>query len=90
MNITEYMESHGHEQLALWTDPRAGVRAFIAIHDTTLGPALGGVRIWPYATEEEAIIDVLRLSQAMTYKSAMAGAPFGRREGPHHGRLAHR
>ena len=77
MNITEYMESHGHEQLAVWTDPNAGIRAFIAIHDTTLGPALGGVRIWLHATEEEAVMDVLRLSRAMTYKSAMAGLPLG-------------
>ena len=77
MNITEYMERHGHEQLAIWTNPAAGLRAFIAIHDTTLGPALGGVRIWPHVTEEEAIMDVLRLSHAMTYKSALAGLPLG-------------
>ncbi len=77
MNISEYMEQHGHEQLAIWVDPAVGLRAFIAIHDTTLGPALGGVRIWPYKTEDEAILDVLRLSRAMTYKSAVAGLPLG-------------
>jgi len=77
MNITEYMGAHGHEQLSVWTDPSAGLRAFIAIHDTTLGPALGGVRIWPHPTEEAAIMDVLRLSRAMTYKSAAAGLPLG-------------
>ena len=77
MNITEYMERHGHEQLSIWTDPKAGLRAFIAIHDTSLGPALGGVRIWPYPNEEQAILDVLRLSRAMTYKSAVAGLPMG-------------
>ena len=71
------MEQHGHEQLAIWTDPAVGLRAFIAIHDTTLGPALGGVRIWPYKTEDGAILDVLRLSRAMTYKSAVAGLPLG-------------
>jgi leucine dehydrogenase len=77
MKTVEYMERHGHEQLTIWTDPTVGLRAFIAIHDTTLGPALGGVRIWPHATEEAAIMDVLRLSRAMTYKSAMAGLPLG-------------
>ena len=77
MRITEYMESHGHEQLSFWTDPSAGLRAFIAIHDTTLGPALGGVRIWPHETEEVAVLDVLRLSRAMTYKAAVAGLPLG-------------
>jgi leucine dehydrogenase len=77
MNITEYMERYGHEHLSIWTDPAVGLRAFIAIHDTTLGPALGGVRIWPHKTEDEAIMDVLRLSRAMTYKSAVAGLPLG-------------
>ena len=47
MRITEYMESHGHEQLSFWTDPSAGLRAFIAIHDTTLGPALGAFASGP-------------------------------------------
>ena len=77
MNITEHMERYGHEQLSIWTDPAVGLKAFIAIHDTTLGPALGGVRIWPHKTEEEAIMDALRLSRAMTYKSAVAGLPLG-------------
>ena len=77
MNITKYMEAHGHEQLSVYTDKAVGLRAFIAIHDTTLGPALGGVRIWPHKTEDEALIDVLRLSRGMTYKSAAAGLPLG-------------
>ncbi|MBI4340215.1 MAG: Glu/Leu/Phe/Val dehydrogenase [Chloroflexi bacterium] len=77
MNILSYMETHGHEQLAAWTDREAGLRAFIAVHDTTLGPALGGVRVWNHPTEEAALIDVLRLSRAMTYKSAAAGLHFG-------------
>jgi leucine dehydrogenase len=77
MEILGYMERYGHEQLALYTDPAVGLKAIIAIHDTTLGPACGGTRIWPYSTEEEAIKDVLRLAQAMTYKSAAADLPLG-------------
>ncbi|MBI4282420.1 MAG: Glu/Leu/Phe/Val dehydrogenase [Chloroflexi bacterium] len=77
MNITHYMETHGHEQLSVYTDPGVGLRAFIAIHDTTLGPALGGVRIWPHKTEDEALMDVLRLARGMTYKAAAAGLHVG-------------
>ena len=77
MSAIEYMETHGHEQLCMFVDKGVGLRAFIAIHDTTLGPALGGVRIWPYKTEDEAITDVLRLSRGMTYKSAAAGLNLG-------------
>ena len=77
MNVLDYMERYGHEQLSVYTDTGAGLRAFIAIHDTTLGPALGGVRVWPHPTEDEAVMDVLRLSRAMTYKSAAAGLHFG-------------
>ena len=71
------METHGHEQLCVFTDKSLGLRVFIAIHDTTLGPALGGVRIWPHKTEDEALMDVLRLSRGMTYKSAAAGLNLG-------------
>ena len=77
MNVTEYMEAEGHKQLCVFVDKEVGLRAFIAIHDTTLGPALGGVRIWPHKTEDEAILDVLRLSKGMTYKAAAAGLNFG-------------
>ena len=77
MDFIDYMQAHGHQQLAVWTDPDAGVKSFIAIHDTTLGPALGGTRIWPHPSDEAAIMDVLRLSRAMTYKSAAAGLPLG-------------
>ena len=77
MKILEYMEQRGFEQLCVYSDPEAGLRAFIAIHDTTLGPALGGCRVWPHKTEDEALLDVLRLARAMTYKSAAAGLPFG-------------
>ena len=77
MDVLGYMTEHGHEQLLVCSEPSVGLRAFIAIHDTTLGPAVGGVRIWPYETEEEAVMDVLRLSRAMTYKSAAAELPLG-------------
>lgn len=77
MEFIEFMEANGHEELAVWTDPSVGLKAFIAIHDRTLGPALGGTRIWPHPTDEAAIMDVLRLSKAMTYKSAGAGLPLG-------------
>lgn len=77
MNIAHYMETHGHEQLSMFIDKGAGLRAFIAVHDTTLGPALGGVRIWPHKTEDDALMDVLRLSRGMTYKSAAAGLNLG-------------
>ena len=77
MNVLEYMERYGHEQFSVYTDASVGLRAFIAIHDTTLGPALGGVRVWPHPTEDAAVMDVLRLSRAMTYKSAAAGLNFG-------------
>ena len=60
VKVLEHMESFGHKQLSVYTDTAAGLRAFIAIHDTTLGPALGGCRVWPYRTEEEAVTDVLR------------------------------
>ena len=66
-----------HEQVVFCCEPTVGLRAIIAIHDTTLGPALGGCRMWPYASEEEAVSDVLRLSRGMTYKSAISGLPLG-------------
>ena len=77
MDILKYMAGHGHEQLVVCSEPSVGLRGFIAIHDTTLGPAVGGVRIWPHESEGDAILDVLRLSQAMTYKSAAADLPLG-------------
>jgi leucine dehydrogenase len=77
MEFVDFMQANGHEELAVWSDPAAGLKAFIAIHDTTLGPALGGTRIWRHATDDAAIMDVLRLARAMTYKSAAAGLPLG-------------
>src|SRR5690242_1337351 len=67
----------GHEQVVFCQDRATGLRAIIAIHDTTLGPALGGTRIYPYASEADAVTDVLRLSQGMTAKSAAAGMDLG-------------
>ena len=64
----------GHEQVVMCYDKSSGYRGVIAIHDTTLGPALGGARFWQYASDEEAIIDALRLSRGMTYKNAVAGS----------------
>ncbi len=77
MKIFDYMEEYGYEELAFYTDEAAGLRALVCIHDTTLGPACGGTRMWPFATEEEAILDVLRLARAMTYKSSLAGLDYG-------------
>ena len=77
MHFVEYMQANGHQELAVWTDNDAGLKAYIAIHDTTLGPALGGTRIWPHATNDDAVMDVLRLAKAMTYKAAAAGLPLG-------------
>src|ERR671926_937806 len=67
----------GHEQLVLCSEPSAGYRGIIAIHSTTLGPALGGTRFWHYASDEEAIVDALRLARGMTYKNAVAGLNLG-------------
>jgi leucine dehydrogenase len=77
MNVFSNPEFDQHEQVVFAADRNTGLRAIIAIHNTNPGPALGGCRMWPYATEEEAITDVLRLSRGMTYKSAMAGLPLG-------------
>ena len=71
------MEEFGHEEVIFCQNKDVGLRAIIAIHDTTLGPALGGTRMWPYKTEEEALLDALRLSRAMTYKAAAAGLNLG-------------
>lgn len=77
MNIFEQLEKYDYEQLVFCQDRNTGLKAIIGIHDTTLGPALGGTRIWDYETEEEAITDVLRLSRGMTYKNAAAGLNLG-------------
>src|SRR5436853_2528554 len=71
------LEEHEHEQVSLVYEPSSGYRGIIAIHDTTLGPALGGTRFWNYKSDEEALIDALRLSRGMTYKAAVAGLNLG-------------
>jgi leucine dehydrogenase len=71
------LQSYEHEQIVICSEPSIGLKAIIAVHDTTLGPALGGVRMWPYNNEQEAIRDVLRLSRGMTYKAAISGLNLG-------------
>jgi len=77
MEIFKYMEKYDYEQLVFCQDKTSGLKAIIAIHDTTLGPALGGVRMWPYETEDQAVEDALRLARGMTYKNAAAGLNLG-------------
>ncbi len=77
MKILNYMREYDYEELVFCCDTSVGLNAIIAIHDTTLGPALGGARMWPYQSEEAAVLDVLRLARAMTYKSAAAGVNLG-------------
>ncbi|SDY97525.1 leucine dehydrogenase [Proteiniborus ethanoligenes] len=77
MKIFDYLEKYDYEQLVFCQDRNTGLKAIIGIHDTTLGPALGGTRFWNYESEEDAIIDVLRLARGMTYKSAAAGLNLG-------------
>jgi leucine dehydrogenase len=77
MQMFERMAEHSHEQVAFWYEPAAGYRGIIAIHNTTLGPSLGGTRFWNYNSEEEALVDVLRLARGMTYKAAVAGLNLG-------------
>ncbi len=76
MKITN-LEVPGYERVARAEDEASGLRAFISVHSTRLGPSLGGMRLWPYATDDAALEDVLRLSRAMTYKSAVAGTGLG-------------
>jgi leucine dehydrogenase len=75
--VFSQMTDLGHEQVVFCNDKETGLRAVIGIHDTTLGPALGGTRLWPYPSEAEALQDVLRLSRGMTFKAACAGIPLG-------------
>ncbi len=77
MDILKEIERRSHEQVVFCSDKKSGLRAIIAIHNTALGPALGGARMWTYATDEEALIDALRLSRGMTYKAAVAGLNLG-------------
>lgn len=77
MRLFDTIAGMGHEQLVMCHDKSTGYRGIIAIHDTTLGPALGGTRFWNYASDEEAIVDALRLARGMTYKNAVAGLNLG-------------
>jgi leucine dehydrogenase len=77
MEIFQPMGDMGHERVLFCSSPEVGLRAIIAVHSTVLGPGLGGVRMWPYASTDEALTDVLRLSRGMTYKAAAAGLHLG-------------
>jgi leucine dehydrogenase len=75
--IFEHLDTTGHEQIVFCHNKDVGLKAIIAIHNTVLGPALGGTRMWPYESEQDALNDVLRLSRGMTYKNAVAGLNIG-------------
>ncbi len=77
MSFFDHREFDGHEEVAFGYDAESGLKAIIAVHNTNLGPALGGCRMWPYASDDDALTDALRLSRGMTYKSALAGLPLG-------------
>lgn len=77
MSIFSEISHLGHEQVVFCQDPETQLKAIIAVHNTNLGPALGGVRFWHYQSEEQALEDVLRLSRAMTWKNALADLPLG-------------
>ncbi|HZS45705.1 MAG TPA: Glu/Leu/Phe/Val dehydrogenase dimerization domain-containing protein [Blastocatellia bacterium] len=77
MGTFELIKKLGHESVVFCQDPASGYYAIIAIHSTVLGPAVGGTRVWPYASGDDAIMDALRLSRGMTYKNAVAGLDMG-------------
>ncbi len=77
MELFQQMAEMGHERVLFCSSPEVGLQAIIAVHSTILGPGLGGVRMWPYGSTEEALTDVLRLSRGMTYKAAAAGLNLG-------------
>lgn len=76
-SVFDLMQQMGHEQVVFCHDPHSGLNAIIAIHNTTLGPALGGTRLWNYNSHDEAIVDALRLSRGMTFKAAISGLNLG-------------
>src|ERR1700733_236245 len=75
--VTGQMFTYDHEEVLFCNDNATGLKAIIAIHNTVLGPSLGGCRIWKYNNEQEALTDVLRLSRGMTYKAAVTGLNLG-------------
>ena len=77
LSVIESMSARGHEEVVFCHDKDTGLKAIISIHNTTIGPALGGCRMWHYSTEEDALKDVLRLSRGMSYKAAIAGLNLG-------------
>ena len=77
MKLFDTIADMGHEQLVLCQDSASGYRGIIAVHSTVLGPALGGTRFWSYASDDEAVVDALRLARGMTYKNAVAGLNLG-------------
>jgi leucine dehydrogenase len=76
-SVADHPSFDDHEIVDFRHDPESGLSSIVAVHDTTLGPALGGCRMWSYVSAEDAIDDVLRLSRGMTYKNALAGLPLG-------------
>lgn len=77
LDLFGMMSTDQYEQIVLCHEPYTGLKAIICIHNTTLGPALGGIRMWPYENEQAAIIDAMRLGRAMTFKAAVAGLNLG-------------
>ncbi|MFN2363824.1 MAG: Leu/Phe/Val dehydrogenase [Halarsenatibacteraceae bacterium] len=77
MKIFEQMEKNGHEQVMFFQEEKTDLKAILAIHNTVLGPGLGGCRMWDYDSEDDALNDVLRLSKGMTYKAGISGEDFG-------------
>jgi glutamate dehydrogenase/leucine dehydrogenase len=77
VGVFEVLGDRGHEEVVFGSDPASGLKSIIAIHSTDLGPALGGTRFYPYESEREALVDVLRLSEAMSLKAAAAGLDLG-------------
>ncbi|MFL5237045.1 MAG: Leu/Phe/Val dehydrogenase [Rhizomicrobium sp.] len=77
MSVFEAADFDHHETVSFFHEPRSGLNSIIAIHSTALGPACGGTRMYPYANDEQALADVLRLSRGMSYKSAIANVPLG-------------
>src|SRR5690349_19762263 len=77
MDVFSHLASYDYGEVHFGRDPASGMRAIVAIHDTRLGPALGGCRFLSYPREEDALVDALRLARGMTYKAALAGVPHG-------------
>lgn len=77
MEVFSRISEHNYQQVVFCNDNASGLKAIIAIHDTTLGPALGGVRMWPFPSEDAALEDALRLARGMTYKAAISGVNLG-------------